>query len=69
MAKVKYYYDHESLSYRKIEVKNRHKVRNVFAFVAAAAICGVSFVLFLLSTPVLSTPLKFPKRVNWKITS
>ncbi|MGB1080855.1 MAG: M23 family peptidase, partial [Flavobacteriaceae bacterium] len=56
MAKVKYYYDQESLSYRKIEVKNRRKVRNVLAFVAAAALFGVGFMLFLLSTPLLSTP-------------
>ncbi len=56
MAKVKYYYDHESLSYRKIEVKNRRKVRNVLAFVTAAALFGVGFMLFLLSTSLLSTP-------------
>jgi murein DD-endopeptidase MepM/ murein hydrolase activator NlpD len=56
MAKVKYYYDQESLSYRKIEVKNRRKVRNVFAFIASAALFGVGFMWFLLSTPVLSTP-------------
>ena len=56
MAKVKYYYDQDSLSYRKIEVKNRRKVRNVLAFIAASAIFGVGFVLILLSTPMLSTP-------------
>ncbi len=56
MAKVKYYYDQESLSYRKIEVKNRRKVRNVLAFVTAAALFGVGFMLFLLSTSLLSTP-------------
>ena len=56
MAKVKYYYDQESLSYRKIEVKNRRKARNVLAFVAASALFGIGFMLFLLSTPILSTP-------------
>jgi len=56
MAKVKYYYDQESLSYRKIEVKNRRKVRNVLAFIAAAALFGVGFMLLLLSSPILSTP-------------
>jgi hypothetical protein len=56
MAKVKYYYDQDSLSYRKIEVKNRRKVRNVLAFISASAIFGVGFVLILLSTPMLSTP-------------
>lgn len=56
MAKVKYYYDHESLSYRKIEIKNRKKVRNVLAFLAASALFGVGFMLFLLSSPAISTP-------------
>jgi len=56
MAKVKYYYDQESLSYRKIEVKRRKKVRNVLAFLAASALFVVGLLLFLLSTPLLSTP-------------
>ena len=56
MAKVKYYYDQESLSYRKIEVKNRRKVRNVLAFLTASALFGIAFVFFLLSTPAISTP-------------
>ncbi len=56
MAKVKYYYDQESLSYRKIEVRSRKKVQNVLAFIAASSLFGVGFLLFLLSTPLLSTP-------------
>jgi murein DD-endopeptidase MepM/ murein hydrolase activator NlpD len=56
MAKVKYYYDQESLSYRQIEVKNRRKVRNVFAFILASALFGVIGLLLLLSSPALSTP-------------
>ncbi len=56
MAKVKYYYDQESLSYRQIEVKSRRKVRNVLAFVLAAALFGVLGLLVLLSSPALSTP-------------
>ncbi len=56
MAKVKYYYDQESLSYRQIEVKNRKKVRNVLAFILGSAIFGVIGLLVLLATPGLSTP-------------
>ena len=56
MAKVKYYYDNDSLSYKKIEIKRRKKVQNVLAFLLASAIFGISFLFFLLSTPTLSTP-------------
>ena len=56
MAKVKYYYDQESLSYRQIEVKSRRKVRNFLAFILAAALFGVLGLLVLLSSPALSTP-------------
>ena len=56
MAKVKYYYDNDSLSYKKIEIKRLKKVQNVLAFLLASAIFGISFLFFLLSTPTLSTP-------------
>ena len=62
MAKVKYYYDQESLSYRKIEVKNRRKVRNVLAFLTASALFGIAFVFFLLSTPAVSTPTEMAQK-------
>ena len=62
MAKVKYYYDQESLSYRKIEVKNRRKVRNVLAFLTASALFGIAFVFFLLSTPAVSTPTEIAQK-------
>lgn len=44
MAKVKYYYDAETLSYRKIKRKKRTTFKYVVVFLAAAAIFGFLFV-------------------------
>jgi len=40
MAKVKYYYDSETLAYRKVERKKGRAVTFVFLFLSAAALCG-----------------------------
>lgn len=45
MAKVKYYYDPKTLSYRKIEKRARHKIRNTSIFLASSAIMGILFYL------------------------
>ena len=44
MAKVKYYYDSDTLSYRKIELRKRDKFRRMIVFVVASAIMGGLFV-------------------------
>ncbi|MCK7591527.1 M23 family metallopeptidase [Subsaxibacter sp. CAU 1640] len=44
MSKVKYYYDSESLSYRKIERKKGRTLKYVFTFLLAAALFGFLFV-------------------------
>ncbi|WP_431136986.1 M23 family metallopeptidase [Psychroserpens mesophilus] len=44
MAKVKYYYDSETLSYRKIERKKRTTVKFTMLFLLAAALFGFLFV-------------------------
>ena len=44
MSKVKYYYDSETLSYRKIERKKRTTLKYVFVFLSAAALFGFFFV-------------------------
>ncbi|MCB0458678.1 MAG: peptidoglycan DD-metalloendopeptidase family protein [Flavobacteriaceae bacterium] len=43
MSKVKYYYDSETLSYRKIELRKRDKFKKVLGFVLSAAIAGLLF--------------------------
>ena len=45
MAKVKYYYDPKTLSYRKIEKGTRYKLRNTAIFLASSALMGAMFYL------------------------
>ncbi|MDH3321728.1 MAG: M23 family metallopeptidase [Flavobacteriaceae bacterium] len=45
MTKVKYYYDSETLSYRKIELRKRDKLRNTLVFLLASAMLGALMVL------------------------
>jgi murein DD-endopeptidase MepM/ murein hydrolase activator NlpD len=56
MTKVKYYYDPDTLSYRKIEPKKSRKFRNVLLFTAAAVLSGLLGMLVLLNTNLLNTP-------------
>ncbi|MDO6596113.1 M23 family metallopeptidase [Oceanihabitans sp. 2_MG-2023] len=48
MSKVKYYYDSETLSYRKIERKKRRTFKYITVFFSAAALFGLFF-LFIAS--------------------
>jgi murein DD-endopeptidase MepM/ murein hydrolase activator NlpD len=43
MAKVKYYYDPKTLSYRKIEKKKRHRLGNTALYLGTAALFGLIF--------------------------
>ena len=56
MSKVKYYYDPDTLSYRKIEPKKSKKYRNIALFVLGAALFGFLGLLFLLNTNLVNTP-------------
>jgi len=56
MSKVKYYYDPDTLSYRKIEPKKSRKYRNILLFVVGAALFGFLGLVFLLNTNLLNTP-------------
>jgi len=47
MAKVKYYYDSDTLSYRKIELRKRDKFRKMMVFVVASAMMGGLIVFFM----------------------
>ena len=54
MAKVKYYYDPKTLSYRKIEKTPGYRLRNSVIFLGAAAIFGMVF--FLLADSFIDSP-------------
>ncbi len=56
MSKVKYYYDPDTLSYRKIEPKKSRKYRNILFFVAGSALFGLMALILLLNTNLLNTP-------------
>ncbi|HBK71670.1 MAG TPA: peptidase M23 [Flavobacteriaceae bacterium] len=43
MAKVKYYYDSDTLSYRKIELRKRDKFKKILTFVLGAISVGLLF--------------------------
>jgi murein DD-endopeptidase MepM/ murein hydrolase activator NlpD len=47
MGKVKYYYDSETLSYRKIEPKKTTTAKYAFVFLLASALFGFFFVLIV----------------------
>ena len=61
MSKVKYYYDPESLSYRKIERKKRTTIKYAFMFFLGSALFGFLFV-FLASQYVESPKERALKR-------
>jgi len=44
MAKVKYYYDSETLSYRKIELRKRDRIKHSLIFIASSALFALIIV-------------------------
>jgi len=55
MSKVKYYYDSETLSYRKVERKKSHAFGKVLIFITASLLMGLLFTIavfnFAIDTP------------------
>ena len=56
MAKVKYYYDTETLSYRPVSSGKRLKISNLFLFLISSLLFGVVGLFTLLNTDVINTP-------------
>jgi len=56
MPKYKFYYDQETLSYKRIEINNSIRFRNAFVFITVSALFGLIMLLVLLSSPVIETP-------------
>ncbi|MCM5661540.1 M23 family metallopeptidase [Galbibacter mesophilus] len=56
MAKVKYYYDSDTLSYRRIEPKKGKKIVNISLFLVASFLFGGICLLILLNTNLVNTP-------------
>jgi len=66
MSKVKYYYDSETLSYRKIEPKKGRKFRNISLFLTAAALFGITFTFLLMSFNFITTPKELSQQRELK---
>ena len=56
MAKVKYYYDSETLSYRPISSGKGLKISNLLLFLISSLLFGIIALLTLLNTNVIKTP-------------
>ena len=56
MAKVKYYYDSETLSYRKIEPKRGRKLGIFFLSLAGVVLSGFLLLVIYLNLPYIQTP-------------
>ena len=56
MSKVKYYYDPDTLSYRKIEPKKSKRYRNLGFFLLGSFLFGLMSLIILLNTNFLNTP-------------
>ncbi len=56
MSKVKYYYDPDTLSYRKIEPRKSRKIRNFLLFILASVLFGGLMLVALLNSTVFKTP-------------
>lgn len=61
MSKVKYYYDSESLSYKKIQRKKRNTIKYAFVFLLGSALFGFLFV-FIASQYIESPKERVLKR-------
>lgn len=56
MSKVKYYYDSETLSYRKIERKPGRRIGIFFLYLMASVLSGFLLLLLYLNLPNVQTP-------------
>ena len=56
MSKVKYYYDHDTLSYREIKVTNKNRISGVLLFLLSSFFFGITSLLILLNSDIINTP-------------
>jgi murein DD-endopeptidase MepM/ murein hydrolase activator NlpD len=56
MSKVKYYYDPDTLSYRKIEPEKSKRYRNIGFFLLGSILFGLFALILLLNTNIVNTP-------------
>ena len=62
MSKVKYYYDHDTLSYREIKVTNKNRISGVLLFLLASFFFGITSLLILLNSDIINTPSEIAQK-------
>jgi len=62
MSKVKYYFDHETLSYRPIEITNKKRLSNFILFLLASFAFGLSSLLIFLNINWINTPSEISQK-------
>ncbi|MBM1105903.1 M23 family metallopeptidase [Aurantibacter crassamenti] len=62
MSKVKYYYDPDTLSYRKIEAQKSKRYRNIAFFFLGSLFFGILSVILLMNTNLINTPRELSLR-------
>jgi murein DD-endopeptidase MepM/ murein hydrolase activator NlpD len=62
MSKIKYYYDHETLSYRPIHVTNKNRVSNFVLFILSSFLLGLFSLLILLNSDWINTPAEIAQK-------
>ena len=66
MSKVKYYYDHKTLTYREIKVTNKDRISGVLLFLLASFFFGITSLLILLNSEVINTPSEVAQKRSIK---
>ena len=56
MSKSKYYYDKESLSYKKINASRKERFLSALSFILASFFFGTITLLIIINTPAINTP-------------
>ena len=56
MSKSKYYYDKESLSYKKISASKKERFLNALSFILTSFFFGTITLLIIINTPAINTP-------------
>ena len=66
MSKVKYYYDHNTLTYREIKVTNKDRISGALLFLLASFFFGITSLLILLNSEVINTPSEVAQKRSIK---
>ena len=62
MSKVKYYFDHETLSYRPIKLTNKNRVSNFLLFILSSFFLAFFSLFILLNSEWINTPAEIAQK-------